>query len=71
MFGKVLAGKDILSLIEKIPTSEDNKPTVDILVSNSGELVLKEGSNPVVTLISMYTYYILIVQYYPVLYHSS
>ena len=39
IFGKVVQGLDVLQKIEEIPTDVTDKPRVDILVVNSGEVV--------------------------------
>ena len=44
VFGKVLEGMDIVTKIENTKTNRRDKPEVDIVIADSGELPIEEGT---------------------------
>ena len=44
VFGKVLEGMDVVTNIENTKTNRRDKPDVDIVIADSGELPIEEGT---------------------------
>ncbi|KAJ1555480.1 Peptidyl-prolyl cis-trans isomerase B [Nowakowskiella sp. JEL0078] len=42
VFGKVIDGMDVVKAIEKIPTNPGDKPKIDVIIEDSGELPVEE-----------------------------